>query len=218
MHACVAKNVGTQNATVLAYAKNLRHVTPPYITKSLLKDCSNLTGQERKSLRMGSTDYYLHVLSAKGVYFLCITEGRTIANPEATYGFLEELKDSYDDGKYTLPPDGQGMQADGGVRSAMRKWNDPNVMITARLKNQLSSVTSQLNDTLASLTTRGEKLQTLLDQSDDLAKASKEVAAAAESVYYAMLWRVWKWYLLYFLAFCILIGIIVAGICGSGNC
>ena len=218
MQACVAENIGTQNANVLAFAKNLRHVSPPYITKALLKDCTNLTGAPRKSLRLGSMDYFLHVLSAKGVYFICITEGSEITNAEATYGFLEEIKDQYREGIYPAVPAGQTMQGDSRIRQSLRKWNDPNVLVTSRLKGQLADITNSLSKTLESLTARGEKLNELLDASDDLAKSAKSVADAGEQVYYAMLWRVWKWYLMYFLALCILIGIIVAAVCGSGSC
>ena len=42
MQACVARNVGTNQASVITYAKNLRHVSPPYITQAMLKDGSNL--------------------------------------------------------------------------------------------------------------------------------------------------------------------------------
>ena len=42
MQACVARNVGTNQASVITYAKNLRHVSPPYITQAMLKDSSNL--------------------------------------------------------------------------------------------------------------------------------------------------------------------------------
>jgi len=110
------------------------------------------------------------------------------------------------------------MRADSEIRQAMRKWNDPNVIVTSKLKGKLAGVTAQLNKTLESLTARGEKLNTLLEASDDLAKSAKKVEGAGREVYHAMLWRVWKWYLLYFLAFCILLAIIIGAICGSGNC
>ena len=42
MQACVASNVGTQSARVITYAKNLRHVSPPYITQAMLKDGANM--------------------------------------------------------------------------------------------------------------------------------------------------------------------------------
>jgi len=101
MQACVARNVGKSDAQVITYAKNLRHVTPPYITQGLLKESTNMSGAERKSLRLGTMDYYIHVLSAKGVYFLCLTEGSEISNAAATYGFLDQVSKNFDPSQYT---------------------------------------------------------------------------------------------------------------------
>ena len=57
-------------------------------------------GAERKSLRLGTMNYFIHILSAKGVYFLCLTEGSTIQNPEATYGFLNQVMVNFEPSNY----------------------------------------------------------------------------------------------------------------------
>eukprot|EP00938_MAST-03A_sp_MAST-3A-sp1_P000516 g516.t1 len=214
MQACVASNVGTQSARVITYAKNLRHVSPPYITQAMLKDGANMVGADRKSLRLGTMDYYIHILSAKGVYFLCLTEGSAITNPAATYGFLDQVMKNFEPSNY----EGMSSKQDSDMRRLISKWNDPNVMVTAKLKNQLADITAKASKTVDALLTREKNLDNLLQKSDDLAQKAEEVRKVAEEVYWAMVWRVWKWQIIYFCGFLLLVLIIVAAVCGSGSC
>lgn len=158
--------------------------------------------------------YFIHVLSAKGVHFLCLTEGSTIQNAEAVYGFLNQVMLNFDASNY----EGQSAKQDSEMRRLIAKWNDPNVMVTAKLKNQLADITAKASKTVEALLTREKNLDNLLQKSDDLAQKAEEVRKAAEEVYWAMVWRVWKWQIIYFSGFLLLVLIIVAAICGSGSC
>ena len=192
----------------------------------------NQVGADRKSLRLGTMDYYIHILSAKGVYFLCLTEGSAITNPAATYGFLDQVMKNFEPSNY----EGMSSKQDSDMRRLIgtfssvkphfethtpthaAKWNDPNVMVTAKLKNQLADITAKASKTVDALLTREKNLDNLLQKSDDLAQKAEEVRKVAEEVYWAMVWRVWKWQIIYFCGFLLLVLIIVAAVCGSGSC
>ena len=90
--------------------------------------------------------------------------------------------------------------------------------ITANLKNQLADITAKASKTVDALLTREKNLDNLLQKSDDLAQKAEEVRKVAEEVYWAMVWRVWKWQIIYFCGFLLLVLIIVAAVCGSGSC
>ena len=83
-------------------------------------------------------------------------------------------------------------------------------MVTAKLKNQLADITAKASKTVDALLTREKNLDNLLQKSDDLAQKAEEVRKVAEEVYWAMVWRVWKWQIIYFCGFFIgFIGFIV---------
>jgi hypothetical protein len=92
------------------------------------------------------------------------------------------------------------------------------VTITANLKNQLADITAKAAKAVDALLTREKNLDNLLQKSDDLAQKAEEVRKVAEEVYWAMVWRVWKWQIIYFSGFVLLILIIVAIVCGTGGC
>ena len=80
------------------YVSNTHSVLP---THTHLKHWKiKQVGAERKSLRLGTMDYFIHILSAKGVYFLCLTEGSKIQNPQATYGFLNQVMVNFEPSNY----------------------------------------------------------------------------------------------------------------------
>lgn len=188
-----------------------------HVSRARRDTASNLTGAERKSLRMGEMDYFLHVYSHKNTYYVCLTEGDTIANPAATYGLLDQMKEDHESGRYGTD-DENVSGPNSTLRRAISRWNDPNVVKTAQLKSQLKDVAKNAASAVQALLTREEKLEVLVDKAEQMAAKAKEVEDVAKEVYWAMLYRLYKWYALYAIALLILVAIIVAAICGSGNC
>eukprot|EP00940_MAST-03C_sp_MAST-3C-sp2_P000931 g931.t1 len=222
VQACIAQDVGYERCLVLAHCKVAGFREGPWITQSLLREITSAHPGCKTSLAMGSTGCFLHIMEGKGAFVLCITEGRK--NLPATYGFLDAVLNYYDGspgmkGKFSdVTPSSPARSQDGGMKSIMMHWNDANVMKTEKLKASLQKTTQQLQGVINSLTVRAEKLDNLLNQSEDLAKSALAVQKAGQEVYCAMLKRYYKWIAMIAIGITVFILLIVAIVCGMDNC
>lgn len=219
---CVAQDVGYDRCLVLAHAQKSGFRDGPWITQALLRDVKGATPGCKLTLAMGETGCFLHMMEGKGAFVVCLTDGRK--NLPATYGFMDAVLGYYDGspgmkGKYSdVDHDNPPRSQDGGMKAIMTHWNDPNVMRTEKLKSTLKATTDNLSGVINSLILRSEKLDEILDKSNDLAEAAQEVQNAAQAVYCAMLKRYYKWIALIVLGIIIFIAFIVGIACGTGAC
>lgn len=155
---------------------------------------------------------------------VCIVSGRTIQNIGAVFSCLEEMKERFD---MALEEDGgdadsllagNSGQVSRDVASLVAKYNDPNVETIQKLKNQMKDVQASLSSAIAVLMLRGDKLNELLDNAEDLAKKAGDIEVVGRQLYCKMLWRYWKWVLMIVLGLLIFIGIVVAIACSAEKC
>ena len=222
VQSCIAQDVGYDRCLVLAHCTVAGFRNGPWITQKLLRDIEGATPGCKTSLAMGTTGCFLHIMEGKGAFMICMTEGRK--NLEATYGFLDALMKYYKGspgmkGQYsTIDSSHPPSRQDGGMKAIMNHWNDANVMKTERLKADLAKITAQISSVVSSLTLRSEKLDNLMNLSNDLADSVAEVQKVAQEVYCAMLKRYYKWIAMITIGILLFIGLIVAIVCGSGGC
>ena len=222
VQACIAQDVGYDRCLVLAHCTAAGFRNGPWITQKLLRDIEGASPACKTSLAMGTTGCFLHIMGGKGAFMLCMTEGRK--NLEATYGFLDALLKYYKGspgmkGQYsTIDADHPPSRQDGGMKAIMNHWNDANVMKTEKLKADLAKTTAQVSSVISSLTLRSEKLDNLMNLSNDLADSAAEVQKVAQEVYCAMLKRYYKWCAMFWGGLTLLILLIVAIVCGTGSC
>ena len=177
---------------------------------------------------------------------VCIIQGRAIQNIGAVYSCLAEMMERYlmvmDESdvsdrlisdnstqlskdihslvvKYVKRVRRYSLSLSPTPHNTSNRYNDPNAQCVAKLKGQMKDIQASLSSAIAVLMLRGDKLNDLLDNAEQLAEKSSEVQTLARNVYLMMLWRYWKWICMIFLGLAIFIGIIVAIACGSGgNC
>ncbi len=222
VQACIAQNVGYDRCLVLAHCTVSGFRNGPWITQKLLRDIDGASPGCKTSLAMGTTGCFLHIMEGKGAFMICMTEGRK--NLEATYGFLDAVLNYYKGnpgmkGQYSMiDQQNAPTRQDGGMKAIMNHWNDPNVMKTEKLKADLAKTTAQISSVVSSLTLRSEKLDNLMNLSNDLAESAAEVQKVAQEVYCAMLKRYYKWIAMIVIGISLFIGLIVAIVCASGSC
>ena len=110
----------------------------------------------------------------------------------------------------TIDADHPASRQDCGMKAIMNHWNDANVMKTEKLKADLAKTTAQVSSVISSLTLRSEKLDNLMNLSNDLADSAAEVQKVAQEVYCAMLKRYYKWWAMFLGGLTLLVLLIVA--------
>jgi hypothetical protein len=227
--ACLAKRVGQPSPMVLAGYTKSGHQKPA-LNPSLLAivDPPDSASQYRVACPLGKKPYMIAVQSddsGSDLCAVCIISGRTIQNIGAVYSCLSEMMERYvmvmndDDGSDSdrLISD-NSTQLSKDVHSLVVKYNDPNAQTVNKLKGQMKDIQASLSSAIAVLMLRGDKLNDLLDNAEQMAEKASEVETLARNVYMMMLWRYWKWILMIVCGLAIFIGIIVAIACGGGSC
>jgi len=209
VQAVLAMNVGGgETCRVLTYCKSRNHVQPN-ITQLLLRNLKGIDPVSVKTMAMGDTGYYLHVMGGKGAFAVSLTKGNN--SIEAVYGYLEAIINQFyqgapgNQGQFQDVDEKTGASESQGMRSMMIKWNGANILKTEKLNKQTRETIEKLGKTISAVAMRGEQLNEMLLQSEDLAKAAQDVMDAGKAVYCKMLWRFWKWIIMIIIAFLVLI-------------
>ena len=143
-------------------------------------------------------DLNFHLLSSGGLFFLCLADKSV--KLRIAYSFLGETEsaflDAYGDNwktanAYSLTTFNKRMKA------CMKKWNDPNVDKISRIQSQVEDVKGVMQNNISKVLERGEKLEVLVDRTQNLAQSAQQFHKRAKKVKCAMRWQNIKLYLIF---------------------
>ncbi|XP_066919357.1 uncharacterized protein [Clytia hemisphaerica] len=142
-----------------------------------------------------SESYVFHVMISQGLVFLCMADesmGKTMP-----YGYLAEIKNKFMGGTlrerafhcnaYELKHDFSPV-----LMQQMRRFNRGDVEANSKVKNlqkDVDTVKSVMTENIGKLLERGEKLDVLVDKTEDLSKSSESFARSAKKVRRKMWWQ-----------------------------
>jgi hypothetical protein len=135
-------------------------------------------------------DLNFHLLSSGGLFFLCLADKSV--KLRIAYSFLGEVEkeflSTYGDGwksanAYSL----NGFQK--SMKSLMKKWNDPQVDQLSRVQSQVEEVKGVMQNNISKVLERGEKLEVLVDRTQNLAQSAQQFHKRSKKVACAMRWQ-----------------------------
>eukprot|EP00941_MAST-03F_sp_MAST-3F-sp1_P001683 g1683.t1 len=139
--------------------------------------------------------YMFHYINADGLTFLCMSDVDT--KRRKTFGFLESIKSRFlqDFGDKVDTAITYGMNAEFApvLQQKMQKYNDPRNDKMTRAMENIESVKGVMIQSIESIMERGEKLEILVDRTENLANSAQHFRHQGSALRKKMWLRNLKW-------------------------
>jgi vesicle-associated membrane protein 7 len=151
-----------------------------------------------------------------GVLFMAMCDD---AKPRVPFAFLEDVKAKFTQ-MYTGDQIGKAIAYSldkefGKVLcSQMEHWNSPGADNFGNVNSKIDEVKNVMVQNIDSILARGEKLDMLVDRTQELQESSKQFRNQSKALRQAMLWRKIKMYGLMVLALTVFLWLLTSFICG----
>ncbi|EPQ51322.1 VAMP/synaptobrevin-like protein [Gloeophyllum trabeum ATCC 11539] len=162
--------------------------------------------------------YFFHYISEGGFIYLVMADDA--AGRRMPFTFLTELKrqpTASSSSLANMPP--YGLQGTFGptIAQLMNQYNtSPPTDELSRAQNELAQVKNIMVQNVEQILSRGERIELLVDKTDNMAQQATAFRRGARSVRRQMWWKNTKVLMLSVLVALILVWIIVAQFCGAG--
>ena len=164
-------------------------------------------------------EHEFHLFSSDGLFYLCLAEQGV--QLRIAYSLLSSLKEKF------LSHYGERWQRANAyamsdfsrvINGELKRFNDPESDKMYRLKGEISEVKDVMRNNINKVLERGEKIELLVDKSEQLAESAHVFHKRAKSLKWAMCRENAKlWGIIIFVILAI-IGVIVSVACGGGGC
>lgn len=200
-----------RNKTVLAEYTNTSGNFPT-ITRVLL---GKITDEDGK-MSYVYDQYVFHYIVDNHIIYMCMCDDTN--KRRIPFAFLDDMKQRF---KATYGDRAQtaiafAMNDDFGrtLQRQMEFYNGPSADNFATINNKLDDVKSIMVQNIDLVLERGEKLELLVDKTEQLSKQAFQFQRSSKQLKIAMIWRRIKLYLLIFIVVVLIAWIISAIICG----
>jgi hypothetical protein len=140
--------------------------------------------------------------SGGNLRYSCISTAGDASRLRTIYGCLADIQASV---QASADPNDHA-----AVRRTVEKWNAPGSDQLVRVQAGLEDIKATMKDAMDKVLERGERMEGILAQSEDIMEAASAFRQGAIAVEKKQWWQMWKWRLLSVLAALIVIGIPVA--------
>ncbi|KAK2707560.1 vesicle-associated membrane protein 7-like [Artemia franciscana] len=173
---------------------------------------------DASKLTYGLGEYMCHYIVEDKVTYLCITD--TDFERSKAFMFLNEIKKrfkiSYGSNVYTALPFAMNAEFSRILSSQMRFFSDPKESDKiVKVKEDVDELRNIMVQNIESLTTRGERLELLINKADNLNASSVTFSSTSRHLARSMFWKNIKIWAFSSLLLLVIIYFIVSMACGG---
>ena len=189
----------------------------PTITRLLLAkiDC----GRDGK-VSYVYDQYVFHYLCDDGILYLCMCDDDQNQKRRIPFAFLDDIKqrflDAHGDERHTAIAFAMNHEFSRVLRRQMDVFNGPMATESqfSDMRGKLDDVKDVMVKNIEMVLERGEKLELLVDKSEQLQLDAFRFQKSSKQLRNAMFWKKVKIYLLIFFIFCVVLYVFLAVLCG----
>jgi vesicle-associated membrane protein 7 len=166
--------------------------------------------------------YDKYVFIENNIIYMCMTD--QMEKRRIPFEFLEDIKQrfviTYGDRAQTAQAFAMSEDFGRTMQKQMAYYNSPSADEISRINNKLDLTKTVMVENIEKILERGEKLELLVDKTDQLQQQAFKFEKSSKQLKSAMYWRRIKLYLLVFFLVALVIWIISVIICGIdyGRC
>jgi vesicle-associated membrane protein 7 len=170
-----------------------------------------------EQLSYGYDNYVFHIVVDRGITFLCLADEKQ--KRRIPFLFLDDVRAkfqaAYGERATTAIAFAMNQEFARVLQDRMDYFNDnPEADSLAKVKGQIEDVKGVMVDNIEKVLARGEKIELLVDKTEQLNQSAKKFQRASKSLKSAMWWKNVKMWGLIFVITVIIIWLIASFICG----
>lgn len=162
-------------------------------------------------------DYLFHILVDKGITYVCLADEKD--KSRVPFMFLEAIRDAfqtnYGERAYTAIAFAMNADFQREMEGTMRQFNmnPPNDAFT-KVQGQINEVKSTLTENINKVLARGEKIELLVDKTEQLNMSANKFQKSARTLKRAMWWKNVKMWIVIVVILIVIIWLISSFACG----
>mmetsp|Transcript_15699 Transcript_15699/g.63222 ORF Transcript_15699/g.63222 Transcript_15699/m.63222 type:complete len:225 (+) Transcript_15699:257-931(+) len=162
--------------------------------------------------------YIFHYVCHDHILYLCMCDDPTSSKRRVPFNFLEDIRQrfvaTYGDQAQTAIAFAMNHEFGPVLQTQMELFNSPSADSLAQVHTKLDAVKDVMVQNIEMVLERGEKLELLVDKTDQLNATAFTFEKSSRKLKEAMFWKKVKIYLLITFVLCVLLYVFLAVICG----